>query len=107
MIMVVCGICGKFLLDNVAQFVSESLRDKGDNRLYKLSYIFRTISDKARGIRDNSFFPVYSREDIEEMLDRPAPSVQEKLTALLKHLSTLSAFPGEWERSDLLYGNPP
>jgi nucleoside 2-deoxyribosyltransferase len=38
---------------------------------------------------------VYSADDFEKMLDRPDLSVQEKLNALLKHLSTQSAFPGD------------
>lgn len=92
--MAVCRICGKFRYSGSAQSLMENLRNIGDNRLYKLSHILREVSDGARGIRDNSLFPIYSSSDFEKMLDRPDPSVQEKLSALLKHLSTISTYPG-------------
>jgi hypothetical protein len=98
--MIICGVCGKFRLDTSAQSVLEFLRDEGDERLHKVSYILRTLSEKATGKRDNSLFPVYSQDDFEEMLDLPQPPIQEKLNALLKHLSRLSAFPGDRQEFD-------
>ena len=101
MTMAVCGICGKFRYGDFAESFLKGLRDKGDNRLYKLSHILRSVSDGAKGIRDDSLFPVYSSNDFEEMLDRPDPSVQEKLILLLKYLSTLSAYPGDRQEFDI------
>ena len=92
--MAVCGICGRFRYSHQAELFLQGVRVKDDSRRYKLSHILRTISDGARGIRDNSLFPVYLIDDFEKMLDRPDLSVQEKITALLKHLSTISAYPG-------------
>ncbi|MGD0521706.1 MAG: hypothetical protein ABSA48_10670 [Terracidiphilus sp.] len=92
--MAVCGICGKFRYSHHAELFLKDVSNKSDSGRYKLSHILRTVSDGARGIRDNSLFPVYSVEDFEKMLERPDPPVQEKLSALLKHLSTISAFPG-------------
>jgi nucleoside 2-deoxyribosyltransferase len=92
--MAVCGICGKFRYSHHAELFLQGVRDKDDSRRYKLSHILRTISDGARGIRDNSLFPVYSSNDFEVMLERPDPSVQEKLSSLLKYLSIVSVYPG-------------
>lgn len=99
-VMVVCGICGKFRLDNFAQSFLEGLRDRGDGRLYKVSYFMRRVSEGAKGIRDNSLFPIYSQGDLEGTLDNPAPSIQERFAALLKYLSTLSGFPGDQQEFD-------
>src|SRR5208283_2990072 len=59
-IMAVCRICGKFLYESRAELFLNGSRDGCDNRLYKISHILRTVSDGAKGIRENSLFPVYS-----------------------------------------------
>ena len=97
---VICGICGRYRFDNFARDFLLNLRDKGDNRLYRISHTLPTIADKSEETRDYSNVPIYSTDDLKEMLDRQDPAVQDKLNILLKHLSTVSAFPGDRQEFD-------
>ena len=67
---------------------------------YKLSRFFRTISERALGRRDNSFFPVYTDEELEKIAESGDPSVREKLQLLLRYLANLSDYPGQQVRFD-------
>lgn len=109
----VCKICGRFQFGELGKAVLEGLRDKSDNRLYRVSHVLRTNADRLDEIVDNgkradgtygfsSLYSVqfYSRSDFEKILDGPDPSVQEKLDLLLKHLAGLSSFPGDQCRFD-------
>lgn len=90
--LVVCTVCGKFRFSSEAErYLDSPAKDK---RRYRISYSMRSISERAAGKRDNSFFPVYMQSDWEKMLDRPDASVQEKLHSLLRYLGSLSEYPG-------------
>jgi len=63
-------------------------------RRYKLSHFLRSISERAFGRRDNSFFPIYEVKDFEEVLNSRDPSVREKQMMLLRYIASLSSYPG-------------
>ena len=95
MFMVICPTCGKFRFDARSKdLFLEPLRKAHNNSRYKISHNIRSISERARGKRVDSFFPVYRHHDFEVMLDRPDPSVKEKLDSLLRYLASLSEYPG-------------
>jgi uncharacterized Zn finger protein (UPF0148 family) len=93
--MIVCPICGKFRFAMTTELSFDNIRAKRGDLAYKLSHYFRSISERARGKRDNSFFPIYTDVDIEKILESRGPSVNEKLQLLLKHIARLSDYPGQ------------
>jgi nucleoside 2-deoxyribosyltransferase len=93
--MIVCDLCGKFRLSSSAFDYLESVSFQQNSRRYKASYVTRTRSERARGRKDNSLFPIYSAEDFKGWVETPDPSVNEKLNMLLTYLAALSTYPGE------------
>jgi hypothetical protein len=98
--LVVCSTCGKFRSSLDVYNYLAGLEAAHDRRRYKLSHAMRTISERALGHRDNSFFPIYSSNDFERILDRPDLPIQEKLQALLAYLGSVSEFPGQTAEFD-------
>lgn len=94
-VLIVCRLCGKFCLTDQALNFLHSLETEQTKRRYKLSHAMRTISERAFGRKDNSFFPFYSFDDLQKILERRHYSVQEKLDALLTYLGGVSEFPGQ------------
>ncbi len=92
--LVICPTCGKFRFASSADYVDRS--PDFESTSYKLSYYLRTISERAFGKRDNSFFPVYSGDDFVKILNGDDPPIREKLHALLQYIANLSRYPGDW-----------
>jgi hypothetical protein len=99
-VMVVCPACGKFCLTEEAWEFLAGLKVNNCQGQHKLSHIMRTVSERAFGKRDNSFFPAYKSDDLHSMLDRPEAQVREKLNSLLSYLGKLSEFPGQSNEFD-------
>lgn len=96
--VIVCPTCGKFLFEFNAK---PSFRDIRAKQLgYKVSFYLRSISERALGKKDNSFFPIYTYEELEKIAENRDPSVNEKLQMLLKHIAGLSEYPGQEVRFD-------
>lgn len=91
--LVVCPTCGKFRLGSATEFFLSEARRR--QRGYKLSYYLRSISERALGKRDNSFFPIYGDHELEKIMENRDPSVREKVQLLLKYLAGLSEYPGQ------------
>jgi nucleoside 2-deoxyribosyltransferase len=106
LLMIICGVCGKFRLDVWAKSLLDNLWNDGDSRLYKVSHRLRQISEFAKDKHDDSFFPVYSQQDIEKLLSGPDLSIQEKLNTLLRYLSSISEFPGDRQEIDCAHDYP-
>ena len=98
--LVVCPTCGKFRFGTTIDLFFNQLRNEPGALGYKLSYYLRSISERAYGKRDNSFFPIYTHEELEEATKGGDPSVREKLQLLLRHLASLSEYPGQQIRFD-------
>jgi nucleoside 2-deoxyribosyltransferase len=77
-----------------------SLPDEQGAKVYRISFALRATSERAAGKRDDSYFPVYSNEDLQKMLDEPEPSVQDKLALLMKHLGRITQHPGQVNEFD-------
>jgi nucleoside 2-deoxyribosyltransferase len=92
--MVTCPTCGKYRMGGRGDLWLNGIGEEQRKSLYRVSFALRSISERARGKRDNSFFPVYDDEDFEKMIAVPDPSVQEKLDMLLTWLGTRSVSPG-------------
>ncbi len=101
--LVVCPICGKFCTGMTTKLFLNGLRAHDERLGYKLSYYFRSISERALGKRDNSFFPIYTGADLEKVTENRDPSVNEKLQILLKHLASLSEYPGQQVQLDSVH----
>jgi nucleoside 2-deoxyribosyltransferase len=71
-----------------------------DERLYKLSHYLRAVSERAIGKRDNSFFPIYTAEDFERILESPDPPIVDKLRMLLQYLGETTDHPGQISEFD-------
>ncbi len=99
--MIVCPTCGKFRFEFHAK---PSFKDTRAKQLgYKLSFRMRSLSERALGKKDNSFFPMYDHDDLEKMAESRDPSVNEKLQMLLKHLAGLSEYPGQQVQFDSVH----
>jgi len=96
----ICPICGQFVLRTITDLFFNSVSDERRSKFYKISFELRTISERAFGKKDNSYFPSYSNEDLERMLDEPEPSVQDKLALLMKHLGKATEYPGQENEFD-------
>jgi nucleoside 2-deoxyribosyltransferase len=94
-ILIVCKICGKYRFDIFARAYLSAIAKDRKSDVYKISSELRSISERARGKRDNSFFPTLSSEDFDRMLDLADPSVPEKLRLLFTYVTGLTQFPGE------------
>jgi len=92
---IICPTCGKFILGSSASVFIAFHRGRKVNIGYKLSNFFRSISERAFGESDLFLFPVFSHDDLERVLDKPDPSVQEKLLMLLRYFASLSNYPGQ------------
>jgi nucleoside 2-deoxyribosyltransferase len=90
----ICPICGRFLFGSSASLFFNFHNGRKDNITYKLSHFFRSISERAFGKSDYFLFPVYNHEDLQRILDKPDPSVREKLQLLLQFIAELSQYPG-------------
>src|SRR5580704_16416033 len=64
--LIICPTCGKFRLDPRAQLFLRDPRIQTSELGYKLSYFLRSISERALGKRDNSFFPIYADSEFNE-----------------------------------------
>jgi nucleoside 2-deoxyribosyltransferase len=96
--MVVCPVCGKFRFSiRAIPFFSDAFTKQFR---YKLSFYLRSLSERAFAKKDNSFFPIYTYEELEKIAENRDPSVSEKLQILLKHLAALSEYPGQRIRFD-------
>jgi nucleoside 2-deoxyribosyltransferase len=94
--MVICRTCGKFVFENSAELFFMGLKQAPNaNVSYRISFHLRTISERAWGKRDNSFFPQYSGRDFSEMTEHRDLPLSEKLVLLLRHLGNLSEYPGQ------------
>jgi nucleoside 2-deoxyribosyltransferase len=76
------------------------LSDSDRARIYRVSFALRNVSEGALGKSDNSLFPIYSFDDFQKMLQESEPSVQEKLTLLMKHLGRVTEYPGQESEFD-------
>jgi nucleoside 2-deoxyribosyltransferase len=92
---IICPICGKFSVGDMAGSFITSPSGQKDNITYKLSHFFRSISERTFGESGNSLFPIYSLEDLKRVLDKPDPPVREKLLMLLRYIASLSNYPGQ------------
>ena len=99
-VLCACPTCGKFVLGTNIEFFLMGLSDADIQKIYKISFALRTVSEKALGKRDNSYFPPYSSNDLRKMLEEPEPSVQEKLTLLIKHMGRITEYPGQENEFD-------
>jgi hypothetical protein len=97
----ICPVCGKFGLGGTSDLFLCGLSDEERTRVYRISFALRTVSQRALGKPDSSYFPVYSNEDLQKMLDKPELSVQGKLTLLLKYLGRITEHPGQTAEFDL------
>jgi hypothetical protein len=96
--MIVCPVCGMFRFEFHAEMF---LKDSRAKQLgYKLSFYLRSISERGLGKKDNSYFPIYTYEELERITESRDPSVDGKLQMLLKHLAGLSEYPGQQVRFD-------
>jgi len=98
--LIICGTCGKFRFGLLG---GEFLHGKAlavDDRLYKVSHYLRTISERGFGKQENSYFPIYSAADFEQVMDSPDPGVVDKLRMLLQYLGASSNYPGEVNEFD-------
>jgi len=93
--MVTCPTCGKFRFDGTADLWLKALKPSEVSPLYKISFALRSISDRAIGKRDNSFFPVYTMEDFERIVESADPPIVDKLRMLLKYLGDTTEYPGQ------------
>jgi hypothetical protein len=97
--LIICAVCGKFRYSATADLVLQGAHHRREADLfYRISYHLRSIAERALGKRDNSFFPLYSAEDFEQMKNQPDPPVQEKMALLLRYLAGLSEYPGQLVR---------
>jgi hypothetical protein len=96
--LVTCPTCGRFRFGTGVELFFDDRETR--KFAYKLSHYFRSISERALGQRDNSFFPIYADEELEKVIEGRDPSVREKLQLLLRHLAGLSDYPGEQIRFD-------
>jgi nucleoside 2-deoxyribosyltransferase len=98
--LVVCGVCGKFVFENHAELFLLGT-ERAPDLVYRISYHLRSVSERAWGKRDNSFFPSYSGDDFSEMTSRSDLPLSEKLASLLRYLGNLSEYPGQPVRFDV------
>jgi hypothetical protein len=94
--LITCPTCGKYRYDSTADLFFSGSRVEQQEAHYRIAYALRTLSERAIGKRDNSYFPIYSHSDFGEMLNRSDPTVQEKLQLLLRFIANRSKYPGEW-----------
>ena len=92
--LVICPTCGKFRFGGNVQLFLSDQRIEMNVRRYKLSHYLRSMSERAFGRRDNSFFPIYGVKDFEEGLESRDPMVREKSLMLLRYIASLSTHPG-------------
>lgn len=91
--LVVCATCGKFKYDGDYLLFGHESQSK---LRYKISHATRVLSESALlSPPNNSFFPIYDGPQIEQIINRPDPSVQEKMQTLLQFLRKLTEFPGQ------------
>jgi hypothetical protein len=93
--LVICPICGKFRFGSTAELFLVDLRARGKQLDYKVSYFLRSVSERAVGKRDNSFFPIYTHAEFETMAEAKEPSVGEKLQLLLSYIASRTSYPGQ------------
>jgi hypothetical protein len=103
MVLCICPTCGKFRFSSMSIHYLSGFSNTESARIYKISFALRSVSEKALGKRDNSFFPAYSSDDLKKMLDQAEPPVQEKLILLLKHLGHLTEYPGQLNEFDMAH----
>lgn len=96
----ICATCGKFCVDEFVEVFLNSLSKVLHEKIYMLSFSLRAVSELAHGKRNNAYFPAYSSEDLQRMLEAPVPTVQEKLSLLLRFLGRLTEFPGQVQGFD-------
>jgi nucleoside 2-deoxyribosyltransferase len=84
-----------FRLGDMTEMWMNGLAAPQKLQLYKASYALRSVAERAFRKRDKSFYPTYSYEDLEKMLAAPEPTVQEKLSLLLRYLGKNSQYPGQ------------
>lgn len=93
--LIICPTCGKFRFGPGTELFFRDPRIQAGGLNYKLSHFLRSISERALGKRDNSFFPIYGNDEFEAALENRDPSVQEKLLMLLGYMASLSSYPGD------------
>src|SRR5664280_1871892 len=71
--LIICPTCGKFRYGSMAELFLRGLQSNGMQLSYKVSYHLRTISERAYGKRDNSFYPIYTHAEFESMTASPDP----------------------------------
>lgn len=98
-----CTTCGKFRLDGMVDIYLRGLSQAEKSQIYKISFVLRTRAEKAFGKRDNLLFPAYSSDDLQKMMEELEPTVQDKLTLLLKYLGRITEYPGQTNEFDLNY----
>lgn len=101
MSLIICPTCGKYRVVGSARTYLEGLKDPERISRFKLSHFTRSVSERAYGKRDNSFFPAYSTRELQDILSRPKPPIEEKLRMLLEYLGSITAFPGELRTFDI------
>lgn len=99
-VLYICPTCGKFILGSMCQDYVVRLDESGRSALYKFSFAMRTVSENAKGKRDNSLFSRLSIEDAKKILNEPDPTVQDKLSLLLKYLGNTTRHPGQVNEFD-------
>lgn len=94
--LVICGVCGKFVFQNSAALFLGGLEENPERSgSYRISFHLRTLSERAWGKRDNSFFPSYSSDDFLQMASHGDVPLSEKLVILLRYLGSLTEYPGQ------------
>ncbi len=63
--------------------------------IYKICFELRSVAERALGKADNSYFPPYSPEDLDRMLEATEPPVTDKLAMLLRFLARKTSHPGQ------------
>jgi hypothetical protein len=94
-LLVVCPVCGKFRLLRTAKITLGDLRNRPGFLSHKISFALRTISQRAMGNDDETFYPIYTFQDFEEMLRRPELPIQQRLNLLLQYLAAKSEHIGQ------------
>jgi hypothetical protein len=97
--LIVCAVCGKFRYSSTADLLFNGAHHQGKTDFfYRISFQLRSVSERALGKRDNSFFPLYSGQEFEKMQSQPDLPVQDKMALLLRYLASISEYPGQLVR---------
>jgi nucleoside 2-deoxyribosyltransferase len=98
--MITCPACGKFRFDSRVNLWMSGVNQIQKDCFYKISFALRSISERAIGKRDSSFFPIYTVEDFERIVESTDPPIVDKLQMLLQYLAKTTDYPGQINEFD-------